>query len=29
MAREMLSEDPTLISFELRDGQRKVAEERR
>jgi hypothetical protein len=27
--RELLAEDPTLIGFELWDGQRKVAEERR
>ena len=29
MAREMLAEDPTLIEFELWDGQRNVPEERR
>ena len=29
MAREMLSDDPTLIGFDLRDGARKVAEERK
>lgn len=29
MAREILSEDPTLIGFEFCDGQREVAEERR
>lgn len=28
-AREMLAEDPTLIGFELCDGQRQVAQERR
>ena len=28
-AREMLGEDPTLIGFELWDGPRQVAEERR
>lgn len=28
-ARDLLAEDPTLIGFELWDGQRKVAEERR
>ena len=28
-ARELLAEDPTLIGFELWDGQCKVAEERR
>jgi hypothetical protein len=27
--RELLAEDPTLIGFELWDGPRKVAEERR
>jgi hypothetical protein len=29
MAREMLSDDPTLIGFQLWDGSRQVAEERK
>jgi hypothetical protein len=29
MAREMLSDDPTLIGLQLWDGTRRVAEERR
>jgi len=28
-AREMLGDDPTLIGFQLWDGPRKIAEERR
>ena len=28
-ARELLAEDPTMIGFELWDGQRQVAQERR
>ena len=29
MAREMLSDDPTLIGFQLWDGPRQIAEERK
>jgi hypothetical protein len=29
MAREMLGDDPTLIGFQLWDGSRQVAEERK
>jgi hypothetical protein len=29
VAREMLSEDPTLIGFQLWDASRKIAEERK
>jgi len=29
MAREMLAEDPTLIGFDLYDGTRQIAQERR
>jgi hypothetical protein len=29
MAREMLSDDPTLIGFDLWDGSRRIAEERK
>jgi hypothetical protein len=29
MVREMLGDDPTLIGFQLWDGQRAVAEERK